>query len=72
MHRAGRRRVCKQSDGIRDPAPGCRAIVIAFGRELVGARGAFRVGAVAVALEHQGGGPPDVDFRYHRTETVSA
>jgi hypothetical protein len=39
--------------------------VIAAGRELVGARGAFHVGVPAVALEHKVCGAPDFDFRCH-------
>ena len=66
MHRACRCRVRKLPDGIGDQAPGRRAAVIAF--ELVRAGGAFLVGSLAVALEHQGRSPPDVDVRYHRTK----
>jgi len=39
--------------------------VIVLRGELVGARGAFLKGFVAVALEHEGGGAPDVDVGYH-------
>jgi hypothetical protein len=37
----------------------------------VGARGAFLEGLVAVVLEHQRGGAPDVDFRYHAPEAIA-
>ena len=52
-------------DGTGDPAPGHRAVVIAFGRELVGTRGALLERVLTVTLEHQGGGAPDVDLGYH-------
>src|SRR5258707_8301062 len=40
-------------DGIGNPAPGRRAVVIAVGRELVGADGSLLERFLAVALEHQ-------------------
>jgi hypothetical protein len=64
VHRAGGCFVRKLRDGVRDPAPDGGAVVFASGRELVGAHGAFRLGVVAVMLEHQGGAP-DIDLRYH-------
>ena len=72
MHRAGRRCVRQLLDGIGDPAPGRGTVAIAFGFEVAGARGAFLGGVVPEALEHQERCPPDVDFRDHRTKTVSA
>jgi len=39
-----------------------RAVVIAVGRELVGARGALLERLLAVALEDQVGGAPDIDL----------
>jgi hypothetical protein len=39
--------------------------VIVLGSEVVGARGAFVDRLVAVPLEHQVGGAPDVDFGNH-------
>jgi hypothetical protein len=42
--------------------------VIATHRELVGARGAFRGRFLPVALQHQNGGAPDIDLRYHPAE----
>jgi hypothetical protein len=50
---------------LSDPAPGCCAVGIALGRELVGARGGLLLGLIAIAPEHQGRGAPDIDFRYH-------
>jgi hypothetical protein len=43
VHRAGRCRVRELLDGTGDQAPGRGAVGIAFGRKLVGARGAFRM-----------------------------
>jgi hypothetical protein len=40
-------------------------VVIAGGRELVGAHGAFHLGVVAVAREHQVGDAAKVDLGYH-------
>jgi len=65
MHGPGRDFVRELVDGIRDAVPDRGTIVIAAGRELVGARGAFHVGVPAVALEHKVCGAPDFDFRYH-------
>ena len=63
--RSGRCGVGELPDGTGDPAPGHRAVVIAFGRELVGTRGALLERVLTVTLEHQGGGAPDVDLGYH-------
>jgi hypothetical protein len=52
-------------DGDRNPAPRRRTIVIAVGSELVGARAAFLERFLAIALEHQIGGTPDIDLGYH-------
>jgi hypothetical protein len=40
-------------------------MLIPFGLELPGPFGALLRGGVAVALEHESGGTPDVDFRDH-------
>jgi hypothetical protein len=64
VQRSGRCRVGELSDGGRDPTPGIGAIVIAGGRELVNPQVALLERLIAVALEPQGGGAPDVDFRY--------
>jgi hypothetical protein len=61
---------CATASVIRRQIAG--AVMVALGRELVGARGAFPMGALAIPLEHQARGPPDVDVRYHRTKVVSA
>ena len=60
-----RRRVGKLLDGGGDPAPGVRAGVIAIRRELIGARDALLERLISVALQHQGGGTPDIDLGYH-------
>jgi hypothetical protein len=39
--------------------------VIAVARELDGSRGALLERFIAVALQHQGGGTPDIDLGYH-------
>jgi len=65
VRRPGRRGVGELLDGRRDPAPGVGAIVIAGGRELVNAQVALLERSVAVALQHQGGGTPDIDLGYH-------
>ena len=65
VNRAGRYVVGELHYGIGNPAPRRRAIAIAVGRELVGARDALLERFLAVALEHQIGGAPDIDFGYH-------
>jgi hypothetical protein len=52
-------------DSGGDPAPGRGTVVIAGGCEVVGALAAFLERFIAVALEHQVGGAPDVDLGYH-------
>ena len=51
--------------GSGNPAPRRRAIVIAVGGKLVSARAALVECFLAVALEHQIGGAPDIDLGYH-------
>src|ERR1700757_1588929 len=70
VQRSGRRGVGELLDGNGDPAPGVRAVVIAAGRELVGARDALFERFLAVALQHQGGGAPDIDLGYHAANTA--
>jgi hypothetical protein len=65
VDRAGWGGVGELPDGIRNPAPDRHAVVIAGGCELVNARSAFLERFLAVALEHKGGGAPDVDLRNH-------
>jgi len=70
VERPGRCLVCELTDGIGDPAPHGLAIVIVLPGELVGASGAFLKGLVAVPLEHEVGGAPDVDLGYHREQVA--
>ena len=65
MGPARRRRVRELAYGVGDAAPYCRAVVVLLSEKLIGARGAFLERFLAIALEHQGRGPPDVDFGYH-------
>jgi hypothetical protein len=65
VNRAGRVCIDELPDGVRDPAPDGHTVVIAGRRELVNARGAFLERSLAIALEHQGGGAPDVDLGNH-------
>src|ERR1700739_2055604 len=65
VNRAGRYVVGELHYGIGNPAPRRRTIVIAVGSEHVGARAALLESFLAVALEHQIGGAPDIDFGYH-------
>ena len=70
LQRTGRYFVRKLADGVGDPAPDGRAIVIILGGQLVGPRGAFLERLVAVALEHQVGCAPDVDLGYHADQVA--
>jgi len=65
VQRSGRRGVGELLDGGRDPAPVDSAGVIAVRCEPVDARAAWLERFVTVALQHQGGGTPDVDLGYH-------
>jgi hypothetical protein len=71
VQRPGRYFVRELPNCVGDPAPGRCAVVIAVDRKLVGARGALHVGVLAVALEHQGRGAPDVDFGYHAGKVLA-
>jgi len=53
-----------------DSAPSRRAMVIVSRSELVGADGTFLERLLAVALHHEVGGMPDIDFRNHAGEMV--
>jgi hypothetical protein len=66
VERPGGRLVGELADGIGDPAPHGLAVVIVLRGKLVGARGAFLKGLVAVPLEHKVGGAPNVDLGNHR------
>jgi hypothetical protein len=70
VHHSGRCVVPELPDGAGDPAPRRGAIVIAVGRELIGAHGAFLECFLAIALKHQIGGAPDIDLGYHATNTA--
>jgi hypothetical protein len=70
VHRSGRRVVGELADCGGNPAPDCGAIVVAGGGELVGPRCAFLEHFVAIALEHQFGGAPDIDLGYHAEKTA--
>ena len=70
VERPGRRAVRELAHGIGDPAPHRLAFVIVLRGEFVRARGAFLNGLVAVPLEHEVGGAPDVDLGYHREQVA--
>jgi len=55
----------RAADGVGDAAPRRGTLVIAFSREIFGARDALFLGLVAVAFEHQRRRASDVDFGYH-------
>ena len=63
MYPARRGGIRELGDGGSDPAPHDRPVIVAGGHELVGSGGAFLERLVAIALEHQLRGPPDVDLR---------
>ena len=70
MKRSGRRSVGELLDGGGNPAPGVSAVVIAGGREVIDAPVALLERFVAIALQHQGGGTPDIDLGYHGAKTA--
>jgi hypothetical protein len=61
----GRGRVREMGDSGSDPAPHGRPVVVAGGHELVRSGGTFLERLVAIALEHQLCGLPNVDLRDH-------
>ena len=65
MNRAGRGLVGELGHRRRDAAPRRRAVAVAGGRQLMGARGAFLERPIAVTLEHELRRPPNVDLGYH-------
>ena len=65
MRRRGLCSVGELGNGGGDPAPGVGAVVIAIGGEVVGTRRTLLKRFVAVALQHQGGGAPDIKLGYH-------
>jgi hypothetical protein len=79
VHRPGRCYVHELPDCTRDQTPNRHAGSIAHLPEFVSPSRAFRLGVVAIALGHQIGDAPDVDFRDHvprlsgeRLSTVNA
>jgi hypothetical protein len=56
---------------MRYAPPDSRAGVIPGRREFVGAASAFSLPSVAMLLEHQGRGAPDVDFGYHAGKVLA-
>src|SRR5262245_5256405 len=65
VERPGWCTVRQLADGIGNPAPHGLAFVVVLRGEFVRARGAFLGGLVAIPLEHEVGGAPDVDLGYH-------
>ena len=57
-------------DGIDNPHPDRHAGVVTIFSELVDPSCAFRLGVVAVVLEHQVGDPPNVDLGYHAAKAA--
>lgn len=72
VHRAGRCCIRELCYSVANPPPHRDTVVIPFCRELGDTRRTFLVGVLAVALEHQGRRPPDVDVRDHRTNSLRA
>jgi hypothetical protein len=68
VRRSGRNCIGELLDGGRDSAPGIGTVVIAVGRELVRARGAFFKRFLAIALQHETGSAPDIDLGYHAAQ----
>jgi hypothetical protein len=66
----GRRGVGELLNRRGDPAPGVRAVVIPVGGELVGPGGGLLERFIAVALQHEGRGTPDIDLGYHAGKIV--
>ena len=71
MKSSGRCVVGELLDSCGDPAPDGRPVVILAGREFVDAFGALLERLLAVALEHQGGGTPDIDLGYHGGKSLA-
>ena len=69
VQRSGRCGVGELNDRAGDPAPRVSAVVIASGRKLLDAPVALLERFVAIPLQHQGGGAPDIDLGYHRVNT---
>jgi len=65
VDRAGRDLVGELDDGVHDPAPCGRAVVVAGGRELISSSDSFLERRVAAAFDHELRRPPNVDLGYH-------
>ena len=65
VRRRGLCSVGELGNGGGDPAPGVGGVVIAIAGELVGTRRTLLKRFVAAALQHQGGGAPDIKLGYH-------
>ena len=72
MNRAGRGLVGELGHRRRDAAPRRRAVAVAGGRQLMGARGAFLERPIAVTLEHELRRPPNVDPWVSRRKSCTA
>ena len=70
MQGSGRHCVGEVLDGGGDPTPSVGTVMIAIRRELVDARSALFERFVAAALQHQGGGAPDIDLGYYTGESA--
>jgi hypothetical protein len=65
VHWSGRYGVHELPNCIGDPPPDCRAAAVAIRSKLRRPYRTLRLSLIAVALEHQVGDTPDVDFRDH-------
>ena len=71
VHLPGRCGVRKLLDCSCDPAPGCGALRISLGLQLISSGRALLESLIAVASEHESCGPPDVDFGDHEYTGVT-
>ena len=71
VKRSGRDLVRELLNRSRNSAPDCCTVVIAGSGELIRADRTFVERFVAVALEHQVGGAPDIDLGYHTDKIAS-
>jgi hypothetical protein len=70
VHRPGRRIVCERNHGTRDPAQVPAAFSSRQRPASSSAHAAFLKRSLAVALEHQVSGAPDIDLGYHAEKTA--
>jgi len=71
VYRSGSSRVRERPEGSDNPHPDRHAGVVTIFSELVDPSWAFRLGVVAVVLEHQVGDPPNVDLGLSRGESCT-